>query len=233
MEQEDIEFIQEDDLEEVIELDENDQNNSPEEDCEESLDEDLYLPVDESILSFEEHHESVFCCDISHDDKFAITGGQDDKAILWDTNNLEVKFETNGHKDSVVAVKFNKSSTMVATGDMSGNVFVWDLNGNKLHEFEVGELNWLLWHIALDNVLLAGTKEAWMWKLSPNNFLCKLFDSCGCDNNVAKIFNDGKRIAMAYEDGSIRIGDLKETRFITSITGIVFCFLDKTCFKLK
>lgn len=230
MEQEDIEFVQEDDLEEVIELDENDQDTNREDDCEESLDEELLLPIDESIFSFEEHHESVFCCDISHDDKFAITGGQDDKAILWDTNSGEIKFETNGHKDSVVAVQFNKSSTMVATGDMSGMVFVWDLNGNKLHEFEVGELKWLQWHISLDNVLLAGTQATWMWKLSSNDFLCKMFDSFGYDNNVAKIFNDGKRIAMAYEDGSIRIGDLKETRFLTTITGF---FLIKQLFKLK
>lgn len=224
----DEQFLNQEDIDEVIELDdpEEDEDTAPED---KHADEEMIDVIDQSIGIFSEHNEAVLCCDVSLDDKLAITGGQDDKAFVWETSTQKTIFQIN-HKDSVVAAKFNVNSTLVATGDLNGNIQVFDLTGHLCYDFEVDDLNWMLWHPVADNVLLAGTKsgDAWMWKLSKTSPQCKTFQSFGCENVCAKIFNDGKRIVMGYEDGSIRIWDLKDTQVVATLTGIdyiaFFCF---------
>nr|XP_027197085.1 protein SDA1 homolog isoform X1 [Dermatophagoides pteronyssinus] len=213
----DDEFIREEDLEEVIDLD-----DQPTDDIEED-NEEIDVDVDDSIYSFQSHEQSVFCCHLSHDNRLAITGGQDDKAIIWDiTENGLIRFDTGGHhKDSVVFAKFNLNSTMVATGDMSGVIIVWNVeDGKKISEYEVGnDLNWLLWHNIIDNVLLAGSHETWMWRLSTNKPQCRTLQSFGCANLVAELFRDGRRLAMGYEDGSIRVWNLEQNQIAFTIQG--------------
>lgn len=231
-EKQDDEFISQDDIEEVIELDEGvaaagddatvpDEANDDHEFIEMEDMEDMEEVVDESLGQFTEHNEAVLCCDVSKDDQLVVTGGQDDKAVVWEASTQKIKFEIGGHKDSVVAAKFNVNSTMVATGDMSGFIQVFDIAGQRCYDFEVDDLIWMLWHPQAENVLLAGTKagDAWMWKLSQANPQCKTFQSFGVENMCAKIFDDGKRIVMGYEDGSIRVWDLKDTQVMHSITG--------------
>lgn len=214
------EYISQDDIEELIDLD-----NEPinDEGDEANFEADMNDVIDDkSIGNFTDHNEAVLCCDVSKDDKLVVTGGQDDKAYVWETTTQTIKFNIDGHKDSVVAAKFNSNSSLVATGDLSGVILVYDLTGKRCYDFEIDDLNWLLWHPVADNVLLAGTKtgEAWMWKLSQTNPQCKTFQSYGSENICAKIFNDGKRITMGYEDGSVRIWDLKDANVISSITGL-------------
>ncbi|XP_075591968.1 protein SDA1 homolog [Dermatophagoides farinae] len=225
----DEEFIREEDLDEVIDLDDQHTIDHIRDDDDE--DEEAQEPImtttevveDDCIYTFESHEQSVFCCHLSHNDRYAITGGQDDKAIIWDMmDNRLIRFDTNGHhKDSIVAVKFNLNSTMVATGDMSGVIIVWNVeDGKKIYEYEVGnDLNWLLWHNTIDNVLLAGTHETWMWRLSEIRPQCRTLQSFGCGNLVAELFRDGRRLAMGYEDGSIRVWNLEQNQLAITIRG--------------
>ena len=213
------EYLSENDIDEIIELDDDVPTCT---DVEESIDDnDTEIEIiDESIGDFTEHNEAVLCCDVSLDNKLVVTGGQDDKALVWNTSTQKTKFEII-HKDSVVAAKFNANSSLVATGDLSGNIQIFNLDGQSCFEYEVDDLNWMLWHPIAENILLAGTKsgDAWMWKLSKTNPQCKTFQSFGCENVCAKFFNDGKRIVTGYEDGSIRLWDLKDTQVIGEIKG--------------
>lgn len=230
-------FINEEEIEEEIELDSDDQQKNGTkkvgdfkvEDLLEELAEDMDDDdgeeeeeiVDDAIGIFEGHDEAVLCCDVSQDDRLVVTGGQDDRAIVWEAATQAPLFTIRGHKDSVVVARFNATSSLVATADMAGLVQVFDTAGERRFDFEVDDINWMLWHPVAELVLLAGTKagDAWMWKLSATSPQTKTFQSFGCENMVAKAFKDGKRVAMGYEDGTIRIWDLKEVAVVHTISG--------------
>lgn len=188
----------------------------------EEVNERLIPESDDSTLVFKGHKKSVLCCDLSSDKKLAISGGEDDLAFVWRTDDSSIVFECFGHKDSVICVKFNANNEYIASADMNGFIQIWNKSGNKLFDFEIDDLNWLLWHPLADNVLMAGTQsgDAWVWRLNHSLTTdCKTFQSFGKSNTSAKCLSDGKRIAMGYEDGVIRIWDLKTTSVLHSITG--------------
>lgn len=216
-----------DDYDEIIELDDDEDlemlTNADEEDDDEIENqvaeiieaEDSGQLVEEAIFIFDSHQQPVFCCEISPDDKMAVTGGQDDRAFVWDIKPFKIRFQTTDHKESVTFAKFNKSSTLVATADLNGLIQVWNIDGQKVFDFESGDFNWVLWHPIAENILLAGYKEGvFMWQLSLLNSSetkCKVFSVGLPESVVAKLFDDGKRIAVGYKDGSVRIWDLKDT----------------------
>lgn len=53
-----------------------------------------------------------------------MTGGQDDKAYVWDAKTGEVVLECTDHKDSVIFANFSYDDAYVASGDMNGNIQV-------------------------------------------------------------------------------------------------------------
>ncbi|ROT84898.1 angio-associated migratory cell protein isoform X1 [Penaeus vannamei] len=213
------------DIEEVIELSDevSDQDDSEEEEGagglerveEDEMEEDI---VDMATLTFSKHRGSVFTCSVSPRGDLVATGGEDDQAYVWDITNGNVLFTCAGHKDSVVCVKFNHDGSLLATGDMSGYIQVWKVEGaTKTWDFETGDLSWLTWHHA-SNVLLAGTTEGelWMWLVPKGN--ARTFPSYGSASQCGALLYDGKRAVSGYEDGSVRVFDLKTGQQIGSLT---------------
>ncbi|KFV54354.1 Angio-associated migratory cell protein, partial [Gavia stellata] len=160
---------------------------------------------------------SVFC--VSLDPKtntLAVTGGEDDKAFVWRVSDGELLFECSGHKDSVTCAGFSHDSTFVATGDMSGLIKVWRVDAKEeVWSFEVGDLEWMEWHPQA-HVLLAGTADgnSWMWKIPSGD--CKNFHGSarrrdeGSSGSIRWLSHPGKRAVVGYEDGTMRIWDLKQ-----------------------
>ncbi|XP_054166410.1 angio-associated migratory cell protein-like [Oppia nitens] len=210
----DIEIIESEDIDGLNSSDEEAHNDN----------EEATAVVDESVNSFAGHQKAVLCCDLSSDNAYVVSGGEDDMAFVWRTQDMSVVFDVNGHKDSVVCVEFNANNSLVATADMSGLIQVYDMTGAKLFDFEVDEINWMLWHPMANNILLAGTSagDAWMWKLVTTSltFECKTFQSFGKSNVTAKCLPDGKRIVMGYDDGVVRIWDLKNVNVIHAISDL-------------
>lgn len=68
--------------------------------------------------------ESVFCGALNKDAKYAVTGGEDDKAYVWDAKTGDVLLECKDHKDSVIFADFSHDDEYLATGDMNGFVQV-------------------------------------------------------------------------------------------------------------
>ncbi|KAL1272179.1 hypothetical protein QQF64_028041 [Cirrhinus molitorella] len=79
-------------------------------------------------------------------------------------------------------------------------------------------LQWLEWHPCAP-VLLAGTADGnvWMWKIPSGE--CKTFQGPNCQATRGKILPDGKRAIVGYEDGSLRLWDLKQGNAIYVIKG--------------
>lgn len=175
---------------------------------------------DDSELTFSSHKGSVFCVSLDPvTNSMAVTGGEDDKAFVWSVSDGEVLFECTGHKDSVTCAVFSHDSSLVATGDMSGLIKVWKVETKEeIWSFEVGDLEWLEWHPCAP-VLLAGTDEGnvWMWKVPAGD--CKTFQSAACQATSGKVLPDGKRAVVGYEDGSVRVWDLKQGNAIHIIKG--------------
>nr|KAF6352853.1 angio associated migratory cell protein [Pipistrellus kuhlii] len=93
---------------------------------------------------------------------------------------------------------------------MSGLLKVWQVDTKEeVWSFEAGDLEWMEWHPRAP-ILLAGTADGntWMWKV-PNGD-CKTFQGPNCPATCGRVLPDGKRAVVGYEDGTIRIWDLKQ-----------------------
>ncbi|KAF3420233.1 hypothetical protein E2986_09949 [Frieseomelitta varia] len=176
----------------------------------------------DAICVFSGHKRgSVFCGSLSKNGKLATTGGEEDKAYIWDTSSGEIILDCIGHKDSIIFSAFNHDESYLATGDMSGMIQVWKLvDKTKIWDYNMGDATWMMWHTAA-NVLLAGSVdgEIYMWKIPDGD--CKVFQGYGCRAETGAIFPDGKRIAVGYEDGVIRVLDLKTSTVLSSISSAV------------
>ncbi|XP_054652832.1 angio-associated migratory cell protein [Dunckerocampus dactyliophorus] len=175
---------------------------------------------DDSEMTFSRHTGSVFCVSLDPaTNSLAVTGGEDDKAYVWRVSDGHVVFECTGHKDSVTCAMFSHDSSLVASGDMSGMIKVWKVETKQeIWSFQVGDLEWLEWH-PYAPVLLAGTDDGnvWMWKIPGGD--CKTFQSSSCQATSGKILPDGKRAVVGYEDGTVRLWDLKQGNTIHVIKG--------------
>ncbi|CAH1183287.1 unnamed protein product [Phaedon cochleariae] len=167
--------------------------------------------LDLSTLTFQKHTKSVFSSDLSHDNQLAITGGEDDIAYLWRTDTSEVLLECTGHKDSVTEVCFSFDDQYVATGDMAGMIQVWSTKERKLVWcFEGDDMEWLIWH-SMTNVLFCGchSGDIYIWQIPQGH--CKVLPS---PNNISascgKVLPNGKQILIGYEDGQLRLWNIKE-----------------------
>ncbi|EDO35758.1 predicted protein [Nematostella vectensis] len=167
--------------------------------------------VDDANVTFEKHTGSVFSVGVDPvNSLLAVSGGEDDKAYVWKLANGEVMFECTGHKDSVTHTGFSHDSKLVASGDMSGMIKVWNAStGQEVWSFECADLEWLDWHHAV-NVLLAGTADGdtWMWKIPSGD--TKTFQSHGCRSTCGMFMKDGARAIAGYEDGTLKVWDLKK-----------------------
>uniref|UniRef100_A0A671Q687 Angio-associated migratory cell protein-like n=1 Tax=Sinocyclocheilus anshuiensis TaxID=1608454 RepID=A0A671Q687_9TELE len=175
---------------------------------------------DDSELTFSKHTGSVFCVSLDPvSNSLAVTGGEDDRAFVWSVSDGDVLFECTGHKDSVTCAAFSCDSKLVVSADMSGLIKVWKVeNKEEIWSFEVGDLEWLEWHPCAP-VLLAGTADGnvWMWKIPSGE--CKTFQGPSCQATSGKILPDGKRAIVGYEDGSLRLWDLKQGNAVYVIKG--------------
>lgn len=177
-------------------------------------------PEDNARRVLTGHEEAVLSICVTSKGDIVVSGGQDDKALIWDTNTGEIIFKCTGYKDSVVSTKLSAKETYVATGDMSGLIIVWKLDTKeKVFEYEVEDLQWLDWHPILDHVLIAGTESAaWMFNVTDPSQV-KTFPGFGISCTAGKVFPSGTKSIMGYEDGSIRFWDLKTVSATSTLKG--------------
>ena len=87
------------------------------------------IPIFPSVSVFPQLHdfsEAVFSGDLHPRlDGVCVTGGEDDKAYVWNWKTGDVLFEAADFKDSVVFARFNqRDGSLLALADMAGNIKV-------------------------------------------------------------------------------------------------------------
>ncbi|XP_045472454.1 angio-associated migratory cell protein [Harmonia axyridis] len=173
---------------------------------------------DLSIYTFAKHEKSVFAIAVSPDDKYIVTGSEDDMAYVWDVETKEILITCSGHNDSVTQVGFNHNGKYVSTADMSGMIQVWNMEDrNLVWGNEMEDLEWLQWH-PVANVLIGGYNSGLIhiWQVPGGNF--KTLPSHGQISSCGKILPDGVRLVAGYGDGQVKLWDMKTTSLLWKIT---------------
>eukprot|EP00127_Corallochytrium_limacisporum_P002550 Clim_evm107s128 gene=Clim_evmTU107s128 len=177
---------------------------------------------------FYQHTGAVYSVSFSHDNSMAITGGGDDRACVWRVADGQLIWESEGHKDSVVAASFSNDDMYVASASMDGDVAVWKRNDDgagkpyaPLVRLEAGsDIEWMQWH-PKGPVLLAGCADgsAWMWSI-PSGNVANVFAGAQAERSTDGGFSwDGKGLATTSEDGTLVIWDPRSAQPLQRVTG--------------
>ncbi|KAI1291726.1 Angio-associated migratory cell protein [Halotydeus destructor] len=255
MEEEGV-YLQADDIDEEIEIIdeselaglENDDNEDIDnanfaigEDGDDDIDEDEdYVtenepPEEDAKIVVTGHKEAVLSIAVKADGDIAVSGGQDDKALIWNTSTGQILHEFTGHKDSVVSVGFSCKETFVATGDMGGLIQVFKVGTfENIFTYETDDLQWMRWHPTLDTVLLCGTESGNAWMFKVNDYTqVKTFQGPGFSNTAGSFTSCGTKAMMGYDDGSLRLWDLKSGSTSATIKGNLAHTSTVTCLDIK
>ncbi|EZA59540.1 hypothetical protein DMN91_011029 [Ooceraea biroi] len=175
---------------------------------------------EDAAYIFRGHNDksSVFCCSLSKNNELAATGSEEDKALVWNTVSGEILFECTGHKDSVIFVGFNFNDTYLASADMAGTIKLWQVRDKAcIWDTSLDDIDWMKWHDSA-NVLLAAvqTGEVYMFKMPEGT--CRVFPQVHGDRaQTGVILPDGKRIALGYLSGMIRVLDLRTGTALSTV----------------
>jgi len=178
--------------------------------------EDVIEIIDDSRAVFSGHEASVFCVGVSQnvEHELVVSGGEDDRAYVWNYKTAERMFECTGHTDSVISCSFSGDSKYVMSCDMAGNIRVFgSTSGKLLWEYECSDVEWCRWHPSA-HVLFAGTSCGDIYMLKVPSGDCKIYASHGSKTTCACVPTNGKEIVTGYEDGSIKKWDLKAVNCI-------------------
>jgi WD40 repeat protein len=157
------------------------------------------------------------------------SGGEDDKAYVWTYESIidthkqySLLFECEKMSDSVTNVKFSFDGKYLAVGDMAGNLSVYSVESkSKVWSYEIGnDVELIEWH-PMAHVLFSSTCDGnfLMFKVPSESSEVKVMYAG--DNAALSCFSllkDGKRAVCCYNNGNVRIWDLKTTQAAFNIS---------------
>ncbi|KAI8037842.1 angio-associated migratory cell protein [Drosophila gunungcola] len=202
-----------------------DDDDDDEEDEEELRDRERIANIrDDAEITFRRHKAPVFACSLHPSHDWAVTGSEDDSAVVWDTSTGEVLFEITEHKDTVTETHFSHDGLYLATGDLSGELFAFKVSEQreerpiltKVWEYSMSDMSWLFWHRAA-NVLLAGSDsgEVFVWRIPSGD--CKILPGQSSRCESGELSGDGKKLFTAYMNGSVKLWDLKSCQVLMEV----------------
>ncbi|KAH8300528.1 hypothetical protein KR018_011835 [Drosophila ironensis] len=206
-------------------LREGDEDDSEEADEEELRDRERIAAIkDEAQLTFRQHKAPVFACSLHPTHSWAVTGSEDDRAIVWDTSTGEVLHEITDHKDTVTETHFSHDGAYLVTGDLAGELFAFKVSEQsderpiltKVWEYSMSDMSWLFWHRGA-HVLLAGSDsgEVFVWRIPSGD--CKILPGQSARCESGDLSSDGKKLLTVYMNGVVKLWDLKLSQVLMEV----------------
>lgn len=181
-------------------------------------------PDDETAIHvFRKHGEPVLKVCLSQSGSIAVTGGEDNMAFVWQTSTGNLLFSCPGHEDSVDYVSISCKDTFVATADLSGVIQVFGVpDGEKVFEYRIGyDIHWLQWHPLSNSTLAVGADHGCVWLFNVlDSSKIKTLQETAKPVNCGKLSRCGTKLMTGYEDGSVRMWDLKTSSVLFSVKGL-------------
>ena len=198
------------------------------------------MPND-SIASFEGHGDFVYTLNFfkdRFDDNYILSGGGDDRIIMWDINNPgENLVEIKDFKDSIEYIELNHDGKYMLAGGMGNPVSIYQVKQPesdspiKFSELftlkrqiadSSDDLTFLKWH-SKGNMIVAGSRDTlvWMWNAMNGDFTT--FAGHSAAVTCGGFSNNGKVIISGSDDFTVKVWAPKTGECIRTINQ------DKTC----
>ncbi len=83
------------------------------------------------LHEFKGHTKAVLAAEFSPDGKLVLSGGDDNRGILWDAETGAILQTLDGHTAGVTSVAFSPDAARAITGSRDNSVKVWELKNGK------------------------------------------------------------------------------------------------------
>ena len=90
------------------------------------------FPTGELVTRLKGHRKPVYALAFSPDNRYLLSGGADQSAIVWDIQQQTAVHFLIGHEAPIYAVAFSHDSKHLLTGSLDGGLFLWQTDNGKL-----------------------------------------------------------------------------------------------------
>ncbi|PVU85755.1 hypothetical protein BB559_006835 [Furculomyces boomerangus] len=95
--------------------------------------------VDESVTSSEDLYIRAVC--FSPDDKYLVTGAEDNQIRVWDVQKKTIRHVLSGHDQDIYSLDFSPDGKTILSGSGDKTVRLWDIeSGKNLHTFSIDDM---------------------------------------------------------------------------------------------
>lgn len=177
------------------------------------------LPTPPQLLAG--HTAPIDTLALSPNGQFFVTGGRDNSVRLWNGTSGAAVATGTGHLSPVTASAFRADSAQFATGDFAGVLRFW--NGTNATAAGVlgahtAPVTGIAWHPAGEHFATTaadGTARLWRFPLTPPRTLTGPADTV----NAVTVSPDGKLVAVASADQTVRLYDLVAGTALRQLVG--------------
>ena len=173
--------------------------------------------------SFKGHTQDIVCVAASQDGKFVVTGGKDNKIVVWNAETLEVLTVFKQHRATVTGLVFRRGTNELYSSSADRTVKLWSLNELAYVETLFGHQDEVVGIAALsgERCVTVGARDrtARLWKIVDETQL--VFRGGGGSEGKVRKNKDG---STRHEEGSMDVvAMIDEEHFVTgSDNGYVF-----------
>lgn len=134
-------------------------------------------------LPLKGHFDQVNLAMFSADGNYLVTSGNDDSAILWNTDGSQV-IKLMGHTDDVIMALFSGDSQFILTLSNDYTSRLWDISGTLRDVFPLPDLiQYISFTDELDHIAFAGSEKIFVYPLhlSPLRWIERKFNELVID----------------------------------------------------
>ncbi|GMH58853.1 hypothetical protein TL16_g02702 [Triparma laevis f. inornata] len=174
-------------------------------------------------ITFKGHLEGARSLSITPDGKTLVSGGLDNKVIVWNARTGELKLTLDGHTGWVYSVAVTKDGTSVISGSMDGTARIWKIKDGKGEEQKKVEFGDTVKSVAFqpneNSYFVGGENNLIKQYIMETGKEVKVFKGHTHWVNSIKVSSNGSRLVSASEDTSVIVWDIESGDKIRSLEG--------------